>query len=932
MNVTIRGACRTLAAHAATLSSTCRREFSSTGKRLHIFLRTNYSARTTCSSPTLRQRTFTSHTMRHPIATRRVYTQSSRPTCQPQLQQQTLVPHTLVGNRLFSPELQRRLGLSSTSLSHRQFSTDTNNQSNQSESNSSANRKSFFRSFFEGLKRHRIVIGGIVVSAVSMVSGGVLFEKIKRYYHESKSQRVQQHHDILSLPPILTLENYFEIATKLGMDTSSGVSASKCFNMALEACRNGEWEKINAIKQYLRSLKNADGLTIVLQLVKDNDPCIKRLIDLYSEDESLFFHQTDNYGNNALHIAAIYGHTKLIDPLTNCFAPRDPNRDGNTPAMLAIQYGRLEVLRVFLKNGYLEKERQLFKLFVHAVTHQQLGCFEALLNGINPLQRKQKLEEVDMQGYNILHHVVLSSTPQMLESLLKSHYEELKGLIKKVSTVQHHRQITPLHLACEMGKIEMIPTLVQLGGSELEAKDANGFAPVHFAAINNHSKILILLWQLGANLRAGDNNDRTPLQLIQNRNDPLARQCVAVLEKFSAIDSKNLISPPDYINFPPLYLALKGGGPKCLAQIGAVKELYARNLLGNLLGVAGTSGGAILAAFLATGITPEKMEELLGKNFEEFFDWKDPTDRRGLDAIRNNSWWEGIKYIFNNGRSLLTPVARYQELCKKTIGAAGLCKGDKLLEWIEKIIAEATGISNCTFGELQKLARANPQKFKDLHVYTIDASQPTMNKILRLCASKKYKNVVISHAVAASARIPILYETKILYVKTADGQVVPRPELGRCIDGGVLKNLPYDAFDPNKYHHEAAIRGYYGSRINKRTLAISLSTEDESAAGVSQAGTPEVTARELFGIFSNAEDIQINEHPFNVSRRLQIPLHGLGVGLLDFNLTAAQKAALMEAGRKAVVDFLPPAAPIPTPAQPQPVVPAAPANGTAAQN
>ncbi|MEM7244289.1 MAG: patatin-like phospholipase family protein [Acidobacteriota bacterium] len=59
---------------------------------------------------------------------------------------------------------------------------------------------------------------------------------------------------------------------------------------------------------------------------------------------------------------------------------------------------------------------------------------------------------------------------------------------------------------------------------------------------------------------------------------------------------------------PPLHLALSGGGARCLAHLGTLEVLEQEGLV--IHGVAGTSGGAIVASLTASGQRPGELAEL----------------------------------------------------------------------------------------------------------------------------------------------------------------------------------------------------------------------------------------------------------------------------------------------------------------------------------
>ena len=77
--------------------------------------------------------------------------------------------------------------------------------------------------------------------------------------------------------------------------------------------------------------------------------------------------------------------------------------------------------------------------------------------------------------------------------------------------------ITPLHTACDVGNYELAKYLIE-HGANVNAKDANGFAPIHNVCYWCSSlKVLKLLVENGANINETANNDWTPLYLASNQ-------------------------------------------------------------------------------------------------------------------------------------------------------------------------------------------------------------------------------------------------------------------------------------------------------------------------------------------------------------------------------------------------------------------------------
>ena len=58
--------------------------------------------------------------------------------------------------------------------------------------------------------------------------------------------------------------------------------------------------------------------------------------------------------------------------------------------------------------------------------------------------------------------------------------------------------MSALHAACVKGNTQIVQHLLT-GGAQTHFKEQSGKTPLHFAAMNNHSEILLLLLNAGAN-------------------------------------------------------------------------------------------------------------------------------------------------------------------------------------------------------------------------------------------------------------------------------------------------------------------------------------------------------------------------------------------------------------------------------------------------
>ena len=76
---------------------------------------------------------------------------------------------------------------------------------------------------------------------------------------------------------------------------------------------------------------------------------------------------------------------------------------------------------------------------------------------------------------------------------------------------------TPLHWATHKGHRE-ITELLLAKGADVNAKDESGMTPLHYAADYGHEEIVELLISKGADVNAKDNDGKTPLDLVIQTN------------------------------------------------------------------------------------------------------------------------------------------------------------------------------------------------------------------------------------------------------------------------------------------------------------------------------------------------------------------------------------------------------------------------------
>ncbi len=232
-----------------------------------------------------------------------------------------------------------------------------------------------------------------------------------------------------------------------------------------------------------------------------------------------------------------------------------------------------------------------------------------------------------------------------------------------------------------------------------------------------------------------------------------------------------------------------GGGVKCIALLGALAELerYWR-----WERVAGTSGGAIVAAFVAAGMSAQEVREVLERvHLGELTDlrWEGPLERwtsrlvrlalsplRALPPLRRVT--AGLSLVAHN------PLGFFLEF--------GIYSGRRLVELVEGNLPPGVR----TFGDLlydptaPKTGPGARRRYR-LQVVAADITAHSLLVLPQDVASFGYDpdQMPIALALRMSASVPVLF-TPVPLVDRKSG----RTHL--IVDGSVLSNYPLWLLDP----------------------------------------------------------------------------------------------------------------------------------------
>lgn len=202
----------------------------------------------------------------------------------------------------------------------------------------------------------------------------------------------------------------------------------------------------------------------------------------------------------------------------------------------------------------------------------------------------------------------------------------------------------------------------------------------------------------------------------------------------------------------------------------------------------------------------------------------------------------------------------------------GLYAGDAFLKFISQKI-EGKGLSaKATFADLKARNGARELKVFSTDLYTQNIQEFSFDST---------PNAIVAEAVRASMSIPLFFKGWKFSNKIPNDHIY--------VDGGVLLNFPINAF--------AGEDGF-----SKQTLGLHLDN---------LGGKPTIDAfnychpvkyvRSLFDTLLTAQVVDFENNPDE--KRETICINDLGISATDFNITTAQKKALIQQGKDAVIAY-----------------------------
>ncbi|KRE28706.1 phospholipase [Mycobacterium sp. Soil538] len=312
-------------------------------------------------------------------------------------------------------------------------------------------------------------------------------------------------------------------------------------------------------------------------------------------------------------------------------------------------------------------------------------------------------------------------------------------------------------------------------------------------------------------------------------------------------------------------LVLSGGGVKGIALVGAVSALVDAGYVPQR--ISGTSAGALVGAVLAAAaqrgdLTSRQLEDLaLRIDYRAFLD-PGPIERV---PVLGPAW--GV------------------------LSGGGIYRGEALRRWVADQLA---GFGVTTFADLAIDDPQLPPEQRYRLVVTV--ADVTRGELVRL--PWDYERVYgldrdeqnVADAVRASTAIPFFFHPETL--TSADGTT------STLVDGGLLSNFPIDSLDRT----DGAKPRWptFGA-----TLLPTLPAESDQVIPALRPlhllGSPTLLEQVLTTILVGRDQAYLNQ-PWVSVRTIRIDTREVGV--LDFDITAAEKRTLYLKGLRAGEDFL----------------------------
>ena len=273
---------------------------------------------------------------------------------------------------------------------------------------------------------------------------------------------------------------HLDVVRVLASQLKANVNARDTFGVTPlnKAAEAGHWGVVRVLVSEFKADVNARGTF-------DNSPLhkaaesghlgmVKVLVSEFKADVNV----KDAHGVTPLHKAASGDHLDVVRVLVSEFKANVNARDnrGRTPFDTALFWCRKEALLVALMKEF-KCNTSGGKPYIHE------ACRKGLRNLVRALVQKHGvgiLKHKDSKGNTPLHLVAQRHSQDMAVMLVTEFGSSVKG----------HKGQSLLQVACEVGNVGLVQTLILEGKCDVTARDDEDDTPLHVAAMNGRKSVL----------------------------------------------------------------------------------------------------------------------------------------------------------------------------------------------------------------------------------------------------------------------------------------------------------------------------------------------------------------------------------------------------------------------------------------------------------
>ncbi|KAI5100390.1 ankyrin repeat domain-containing protein 27 isoform X2, partial [Silurus meridionalis] len=316
----------------------------------------------------------------------------------------------------------------------------------------------------------------------------------------------------------------------------------------------------------------------------------------------------DNNGNTPLHLACMYGHEDCVKALVyydlHTCQLNVQNDKGDTALHIAARWGYEGIMEVLLENGastLLHNKSNQSPLHC-ALNSRVLSLLERTYDSASKKDPSHSPQPEDSSSrrnsVSSTSSFIFVETRPGLSSVLSTRMKEVEKLLRAVADgdVEMVRYLlewldeeledeeknnlpakTELcHPLCQCPKCEPTQKLCTLQTDRLgvNSSNADGFTPLHVAALHGHTVLVSMLIRHGANINACNSLNATPLHLAcQNSHTQVVSSLVECNAKLNKKDQ--------FGNTPLIQACLKGNEEIVAVLMESAASLNLANNQGN---------------------------------------------------------------------------------------------------------------------------------------------------------------------------------------------------------------------------------------------------------------------------------------------------------------------------------------------------------------